>query len=163
VESIADRFADAEGGPIDVNGIQLWSMYRRKVRSGCKIKVGRRKATNHPVPGLRIKLTKGSLLVNGQVLKDVVLWSDTSPGEAEIECETPRKQEVELRVWNCWRDEQGIMQAWIGDYGIVVEEIGGGQVVLRCSCGGAGLTVDDLVVELVFTDVHAPRTDDTAG
>ncbi|HSC14144.1 MAG TPA: hypothetical protein VLI71_03465 [Gammaproteobacteria bacterium] len=96
-----------------------------------------------------MKLDKGTLLVNGESLKDVVLWMDTAPDRVELVCNV-KPTGAELRVWNCWRDAEGIMQAWMGDAGIVVVDISSDRTVLRCSDGSHAFDPVDLEVELEF-------------
>jgi hypothetical protein len=91
----------------------------------------------------------GALVVNGQQLTNAVFWHDTAP--AEVTVEVVGKRPAELQVWNCWRDERGTTQAWIGNAGLIVEEIGGGADVVRIRANSApDLTFEDLVVELSF-------------
>lgn len=148
---LAQRFIESKGGPIEVDGRLVHSIFRRKVERSTAVRLTRQASSaSGPVTGLRLKVQRGSLRVNEASFADVVLWSDTSPYEVVVRCEVP-KGGTELRVWNCWRDEQGVMQAWLANAGMLVAE-DGGRVTLRCSSGPGGVSFDDLVVQLDFED-----------
>lgn len=146
--SLAERFAKSKGAPQNVDGLIVHSIYRRQISAGARVRVRRVSAAAGSVQGLRIKMDNGFLLVNERRRKDVVLWSDTAPAEVEVVCE-PRGAVGELRAWNCWRDAEGTMHAWIGDAGIVVEEAEA-IVRLRCSAGYHPFAPSDLEVVLTF-------------
>ena len=98
---------------------------------------------------VRLKARGGRVVINDQPDDDVVLWSDTAPSVlvASLRPQSSRKP-MTLRIWNAWRDPAGVMQAWIGDAGMLVEEQSPGDLVLRCSDGFDAPTFDDLVVRL---------------
>jgi hypothetical protein len=98
------------------------------------------------VQGTRLKLKAGQMQVeDGQPLGDMVLWTDVAPRVVLIRCLT--KKPTELRIWNCWRDERNVMQAWIGNAAIEIEEKVGGACRLRCNSRNE-LTFDDLVLDV---------------
>lgn len=68
---------------------------------------------------------KGSRIqaLYSEPLDDVVLWTDTMPQSVVLQCLTTKLSE--LRVWNYWRDERNVTQAWIGNAGMVIEESNG--------------------------------------
>lgn len=132
--TLAERFKREMGSAQEVEGVPVHNMYRRTVSNGARLCVRRLRALATPVQGIRLKLNTGTITVNGVELKDVVLWADTAPTDVEVICNTGESPEGELRVWNCWRDPDGTMQAWLGDAGIVVEEADG-RILLRCSSG----------------------------
>jgi hypothetical protein len=148
--TLADRFAQSLGQPQEVDGMIVQNMFRRDIVDGQVVHVRRRRASGRLVQGLRLKVEKGTVRVNGQEVKDAVLWADSAPDEVELICHTGKRSNCELRVWNCWRDEGGIMQAWIGNAGIVVRETGDAVEIL-CSDGTHQFDPSDLEVELRFT------------
>lgn len=134
-KSFAELFAVANGGPINVEGQQVFNIYRRNVKNGQAVSIHILKHANQPDQGLRLKIVGGTLLVNGQELEDVVLWLDTAPADVEIACCIAKPStHGELRIWNCWRSDTGTTQAWIGNAGMIVEEERDGAT-LRCSSG----------------------------
>lgn len=145
-KSLGERFRESRGQPIQLDDKTVYGIYRRNISGKQPLEIRFRHTSEDPVQGLRMKLDKGSLVVNGQELKDVVLWADTSPETVSIECQ-PAGRGGELKIWNAWRDDTGAMQAWIGNAGIVVDEEGD-VLTLRCSDGIGPPDFDDLIVEI---------------
>lgn len=145
---LSERFAQSRGRPIHLGDLEIHMIYERPVAPGDSIRVRRTGARSSPVQALRLKVETGKLLVHGEALKDVVLWSDTAPEEVVLVAEIP-KGGTTLKIWNAWRDANGTMQAWIGDAGMLIREESNG-VQLRCSDGTGGVRFDDLVVEVEF-------------
>lgn len=111
-----------------------------------------------PPQGLRLKVSGGSLEINGEATPDAILWADTAPSEV-IALVRPSvlSQPATLLVWNAWRTPSGRTDAWVGDAGMLVEPSPNGTVVLRCSDGSSPPSFDDLVVEVVRTPVTLNR------
>jgi hypothetical protein len=147
-EKLAERFQAAQGAPVEVDGQLAHMMYELPpVTSPVRLRVALRVDGERP-QGLRVKARNGQVVVNDQALEDVVLWSDSAPPEVVATLEPAGSKPMSVRVWNTWRDQQGAMQAWIGDAGMVVEEAGDGRVTLHCSDGFDRPSFEDLVVEL---------------
>jgi hypothetical protein len=149
MNTLSERFAKSEGRPLEVNGVLVESIYRRSVSQGQAVRIRRVQATAMPVQGLRLKVDKGSVVINGRKHKDVILWADTAPDNVEVVCETGKASTAELRVWNCWKADDGVMQAWIGDAGMVIDE-DGQRVSIRAGDGTHPFAPRDLQVELLF-------------
>ena len=94
--TLAERFERDGGAPQEVEGVLVHGMYRRSVADGARVRLRRRHAIATPVQGIRLKLDKGKLVVNGQDLGDVVLWADTAPEDVELICKTGK-----IRRLNC--------------------------------------------------------------
>src|ERR1044071_9519144 len=110
--TLAERFAESQGRPQEVNGVIVQNIYRRAVSQGQMLRIKRLRATASPTQGLRLKIERGFVTVNGRNEKDVVLWADSAPADVEVVCDTGKASTGELRAWNCWRDGDGVMQAW---------------------------------------------------
>jgi len=122
-------------------------MVRCEVRPADRVRVVWRTVRAVPVQGIRIKVAGGKLATAGQPdLSDIVLWSDTAPGDTVFVCRS--KQPVELRIWNCWRDQRGVMQAWVGNAGMRVVDSGNGSITVACNARDE-VTFADLVFEVV--------------
>lgn len=145
---LAERFARDQGAPQEVGGVTVHNIFRQPVAEGSRVLVHRLRVADGDVQGLRIKVHGGHVRVNAQRLAEVVLWADTSPEQVEVTCETGGEV-AEFRAWNCWRDANGTMQAWLGNSGMVVEKTGS-VVFLRCSAGYHEFSPTDLEVELSF-------------
>lgn len=146
--TFAEEFARAHGNPIEAGGRTVVSILRHPVRSGDQVRIVWRKSIPSPVQGIRLKLQGGSLAIDGVKFADVVLWRDTAPHESVIVCNASRST-GELRVWNCWRDDRGVMQAWVGNSGMVVEERDARALRVLCNCRSE-VTFADLVFDMEF-------------
>ncbi|TCV78213.1 hypothetical protein [Sulfurirhabdus autotrophica] len=147
--TLAERFIAENGAAVVVDGVTVVNMYRRPVKHEQKIALHVLSAVQQPIQGLRIKLSEGTIRINNQDLKEVVVWLDTAPPDLEFLCNPKNGSSSELRVWNCWRDSNGVMQAWLGNAGIVAEETAK-SVTLRCSTGTGVFDPSQLRVELQF-------------
>lgn len=146
---LSERFEEAQGGPIELDGHSVHAMYEfPAIEQPATLRVRLRSSSERP-QGLHLKARQGSVLINEQELDDIVLWTDTAPPEvvATLRPSGGRKP-MNLRAWNAWRDDRDVVQAWIGDAGMLVEDDGDGRVTLRCSDGYNRPSFDDLVVEL---------------
>ena len=82
--TLAERFAKSQGQPQWVDGVLVEAIYLRSVSKGQVVRILRVQATVVPTQGLRLKLDKGSVIIDGRKYKDVVLWADTAPTEVEV-------------------------------------------------------------------------------
>ena len=146
--TLAEQFAASRGRPIEVDGFEVHCIYRRALADGDELVIRRIACGREPVSGLRLKVRGGSFDVGGRMLKEVVLWADESPDEVRLLCRTDEVN-AEVSLWNCWRDEQGGMHAWLGDAGMAVDE-GDDVAVLRCSAGANGFDPTALIVAIAF-------------
>jgi len=93
-----------------------------------------------------MSLKRGSVTVNGQDSRDIVLWEATAPSTVEVAI-SKMKKGGELLVWNCWRGPQNQVMAWLGNAGMTVEH-DGDTWRFRCSEGSGEASFDDLFVEI---------------
>jgi hypothetical protein len=144
--NLSETFAQNHGRPVHVDGRLVHPIYKRAVRPDDELRLTMVSAREPPLQGIRIKLETGQIHISGhEPLGDVVLWTNTAPKSVVFRCQC--KKPSELRLWNCWQDEQNVMQAWTGNAGIVIEESAKGMVRLMCNSRHA-LTFEDLVLEL---------------
>jgi hypothetical protein len=144
--NLSERFAQNQGEPIELDGRLVQPIYRRRVAPDERIRIALARFRPNPVQGVRAKLQSGNVQIdNGpEPLADVVLWTDTAPRSVVLRCIT--KKHTELRIWNCWRDEHGVMQAWIGNAAMEITEEGS-SARIRCNSGNA-ITFEDLVMQV---------------
>jgi hypothetical protein len=140
--NFSERFAQNRVERILVDGREIVSILRIPVRPGDRVRIAWNHAIETPLQGIRVRLHKGKLSIMEQDLEDVVLWRDTAPPESVLECRS--RGEAELRIWNCWRDHLGVMQAWVGNAGMRVEERGSRTFRLECNAREE-VTFSDLV------------------
>jgi hypothetical protein len=145
---LAKLFQQSKGAPINVNGQELHAIIRRKSDGVKSIQIRRISARPIPVPGLRLQGSSTKFIVNSQQLGDVVLWADTSPDLVELDV-VPGKKKGEIKIWNCWRDSQGLTQAWLRNAAMKVVEKPD-SIEVFCNSGPSELDFVDLIVEIKF-------------
>jgi hypothetical protein len=145
--TFAQEFAKNQGRPLVLDGQEIVPMIRRSVRPGSKIRVIWRSARSLPIQGIRLKVQGGNLSMGEADLNNVVLWRDTAPDETEFVCHATNP--AELRIWNCWRDDRGVMQAWVGNAAMRVVESGPNSVAVACNARQE-VTFADLVFDVIF-------------
>ncbi|MCE9637678.1 MAG: hypothetical protein K8T90_18415 [Planctomycetes bacterium] len=144
-KTFGELYAATRGGPIRYEGHDVHPAYEITTSAPIALDVGFVRASPTVRQALRVAVDGGTILVNGQQLRDVILWTDTAPPRQRLDVQ-PNGAQCRITVWNAWDD--GGMQAWIGDCGMLIEPTSTG-VRLRCSDGVGGPDFDDLVVELV--------------
>ena len=57
-------------------------------------------------------------------------------------------KKASLKIWNIWRGGLNVIQAWLGNSGLVVEPADGGQLLVRCSDGAGQVDFNSLIIRL---------------
>jgi len=150
---LAELFLASRGAPIPWAGEEVQMMYEMpEVSAGAAIGVEFIHANSERPQALRMKCRGGTLRVLGQSLDDIVLWADKSPTIVEAVAEPKDKRKpLSIRIWNAWKDDAGVMHAWVGNSGLIVKGESGTQVVLRCSDGFDEPNFKDLVARVAVT------------
>lgn len=145
--TLAEKFEQAAGRPIVVDGRTVHAIYTRNAQPGLTMRLRWRHRIDMPVQGVSVSVEGGVVQVGDVQAKDMVLWTDTAPDEVTLRFEG---KALKLFLWNCWRIG-GVTQAWVGNYGMIVDELEGGVLRFRCkSNSGPQIMFDDLVFEVVF-------------
>lgn len=142
--SMASRFQAGNGEAIEFNGRLVRPLFQIEARGREKLIVARKIAKKSPRQGLRIKAKESELEVNDQCHQEIILWADTSPDRVEIAVHA--KPGCQLKFWNVWEID-GIVQAWVGNSGMVVTE-NDDRIVMECSDGTGETDFVSLVVEI---------------
>lgn len=145
-KTLGEQFADSRGGPISYRGVTVHAIHEIAIAGRATLAVRFVRFSEQVRQGLRLAVDGGTLLVNDQSLREVVLWADTAPRNVRVQVTSTGARCV-VKIWNVWQDETGAMQAWIGDCGMVVEPTSLGAV-LKCSDGLGGPTFTDLIAEV---------------
>lgn len=146
--STGERFVRSRGAPIKVGPWTVEMMLERHVANGDRLLVRFLSTKSVPVQGLRLKVDSGHMLVMGQRLTSMDLWTDTAPDCTELVFETA--EPTTFKAWNIWRNQSyGHADAWIGNSGMVIERADE-SVTIRASDVQGEFDPSDLVVELVF-------------
>lgn len=145
-QKLSDLFEAAQASTVTWHGHAVHSMIERSFTSASTLRITFEDPNPARPEGLRLKTRRGTVRIAGQELGDVVLWSDSAPRIVEVQVCSDRAH-ADVRFWNCWRDPNGTMHAWIGNAGMLVEETESG-FRLRCSDGFDEVTFDDLVASV---------------
>ncbi|MFZ5638568.1 MAG: hypothetical protein ACOY82_18470 [Pseudomonadota bacterium] len=144
-DTLSSLFQKAQSSTIEVNGRTVHSILKiNMMRNQQSFQLKRLSAKAAPEQGLRIKVDKGNVEVNGQLHPEVILWASTSPDVVIIKVHA--RPGAELKFWNVWKIDE-IIQAWVGNAGIAVEEAER-IVTLRCSDGSGEIDFSSLVIEI---------------
>lgn len=145
-QTLSGLFIENRGDPIEWEGRSVYQMWSKDWNQELQKLVIRRISSDSTfTQGLRVKLDRGEMLVNGQILKDATLWSDTSPDLVRIDIvKTPKV----IKIWNTWLYD-GQTWAWTGNAGMLIQEQGC-RVLLRCSDGVGEVDFGNLVIELDY-------------
>lgn len=142
---LSEVFAAARSSRIEWDG-PLYGLYPLPAESSA-LRLSFLSQSSRLRQGIRLKISGGTLVVNGHTARDLVLWEDTPPSEVEVFVRWHGSSDRSLRVWNCW-ERNGLIDAWTGNSGFRVEEAGDGVVVLRCSDGDGDPDFQNLVVSI---------------
>jgi hypothetical protein len=145
-KTFGELFAEGRGGPIRFHGTEVHAIHEVPVALPTELALHFMSANPAARQALRIAVDGGHAVVNGQQLREVVLWADTAPPSVRIEV-VPTGGRAVVKMWNAWEDNTGAMQAWLGDCGMVIEATRTG-VTLRCSDGLGPPDFSDLVVRV---------------
>lgn len=136
-ETLSSIFQRTQGAPIEIGERLVFPIFKKKIKAGQTNFLARRlKSSKQPVSGLRVKVLKGEIEVNNQRHSEIILWADSSP--ESVFFSVVSKVACELKIWNVWR-VNGVVQAWVGNAGIVINEEGG---VTKLECSGGTDLVD---------------------
>lgn len=156
---LAERIAEARGGPIDLgDGRLVHAIFEYEIDRPTDLTIELH--SRGELQGFRLKTRRGDVLVNGRKLRDVVLWDgaalgmagdgrDDEPGPRVVEARVgPSRAGLtcSLKVWNVWRGPHDVTHAWLRNAGMLVEPGAEGVTTFRCSSGPGEVDFDDLVV-----------------
>lgn len=149
-KDLSTLFAEQETNVLEWDGAPAYGLYEFAQIPKC-ITVGFMAAKLSPVQGLHLKIRGGALEANGVEATNMVLWRDTAAVIVDVKVR-PTSGTPSLKLWNIWRVNSDVVQAWVGNSAMRIEE---GQdsnsMVLRCSDGEGPADFDDLVVRLMVT------------
>ena len=155
-EKLSDLFESARQPVIEWRGQIVYALFEVPELAGSSTLRIMLEGTSPTRPqALRLNARGGRLEINGHLLDDVVLWSDNDQDVVVAVARTWPGKSMSLQLWNAWRDTMGVMQAWIGNAGMLVEGDLEHGLVLRCSDGFGEPTFGDLVATIVLTPASA--------
>lgn len=142
MSTLSSLFQKSKGAPVEVDGELVHAIFRMHLDEGkTQFEVRRLGATDAAL-GLRIKIERGILEVNGGQYQEIILWVETSPDVVHLN--VLAKRDCVVKVWNVWRVDD-VIQAWVGNAGMLIHDDDG---VIRLECSsGQNLDFSSLVVE----------------
>lgn len=148
-ETLSSMFQRTLGAPIEVAEGVAHPIFQKRLRAGkSRFLAQRLKSSKQLVSGLRLKVVKGELEVNGQRHSEMILWADSSP--ESVFFTVVSKKACELKAWNVWRVSE-MVQAWVGNAGILITEEGC-ITILECSGGTEEVDFSTLVYKIESID-----------
>lgn len=150
-KALADLFASAQAARVDWDGAPAYAIFEMDQPPEA-VTVEFLSSVQIPVQGLTLKLSGGTLEINGSKGPEMILWSDTVPERVGVRVLSTAATTVTLKIWNTWRATMGgvdVTQAWLGNAGMRVDRHGN-EVLLRCSDGEGPVDFRDLEVRITF-------------
>ncbi|MBH0779405.1 tetratricopeptide repeat protein [Nocardia bovistercoris] len=157
---LADRYTSAD--PIRWNGSMIYPMYTEPLGPAPKL-LTMALLSAAPPAGLRghgigLSMVDGYIDLDGRHLGGVDVWSDALYSGVTFEL-TPTGPGALFTLTPVWVDALGVQKSWMGNYGILVEDIPDGRIALWCSIGEGPPNFANLVVALLTTPAPARPVD----
>lgn len=147
-KTLAELWMETRGPTVRYEGRTVHGVIFRDVKKEGRFIVRFVKAAPKPLQALLIDIDPGKLLVEDSESAKMILRLDTCPDIVEVRYRPTRKGS-RISMYNAWINEDGGVDAWLMNSGMLVEEVGN-KMTLRCSDGRGEPTFDDLVVEIEF-------------
>ncbi len=148
--TLSELLAQSKGQPIRWQEHWVHAIYRVKAHDGLTLCLRwTRRGPTTPVQGVSFQLKGGRFSVLGTKSSGVVLWADR-PEDVLLRCEG--RGVKELSLWNCWRDSRGVMSAWVGNAGMLIDDRDPHVIRFRCNSNPDEITFDDLGFEIRIQD-----------
>lgn len=148
MKTLGEQFQDSMGQPVNLDGKSVLPIFSEFVSKEVLVSlrwIGTRSSVKQ---GVKIKLDKGTIEVNGQKLSDIVLWEDTCPSDISLRC-IPKKT-TKLKIWNVW-EVDGLVQAWVGNAGIIISR-DNDKLTMLCSDGVGDVDFKNLELEVQLSN-----------
>jgi hypothetical protein len=149
-KTLNELFWETPGRAVEYEGLKVRRSVFRQVKEPGRFIVRFIKAIPKLVQALRIDIDPGQLIIAETEAPKMILRLDTSPDTVEV-LYRPSPLGSRITIYNAWINEEGQVDAWLMNAGMLVEEMGN-KMILRCSHGRGEPTFDDLIVEIEFVD-----------
>jgi hypothetical protein len=148
--TLAQLFGEAKGPTVEYEGRTVHGVVFRHVNRAGTFVIRFIKAVPVPLQALRIRIDSGKLFVENSESAQILLRLDTAPGVVNVRYQ-PSPMGGRISFYNAWINEDGGVDAWLVNAGMLVEETAN-KMILRCSDGRGEPAFDDLIVEIEFLD-----------
>lgn len=143
IETLSAQFQRAQGKPINYCGNVVLPIFKKDLNQELvTLVIKRLSSLRKPEQGIRIKVEKGEIHLDGKKYKEIILWEDNSPDSVEITVTSKGKSQ--LKIWNVWRVD-ALVNAWVGNAGMVINEIADQSIMFQCSDGVGSVDFSNLV------------------
>jgi len=133
-DTLAAQFQRTQGRPINYCGNIVLPIFKKDLNQELvSLVITRLSSLRKPEQGIRIKVEKGDIHLDGNKYSEIVLWADNSPDSVEITLTSKGKSQ--LKIWNVWRVDDGVVNAWVGNAGMIINEIADQSLAFQCSDG----------------------------
>lgn len=117
-ETLSAQFQRAQGKPINYCGNTVLQIFKKDLNQELvSLAITRHSSLRKPEQGIRIKVEKAEINLEGNKYKEIILWGDNSPDSVEIAVTCKGKSQ--LKIWNVWRVD-ALVNAWVGNAGMVI-------------------------------------------
>jgi hypothetical protein len=160
--TISDILMAERRQPIEYDGRSVYGRFPLEVQE--KQRLVLRLQFNRPDlrQAVSVKIEKGTIELDEQQMKGVMLWCDTAPPEVELVCHPGKRIETAtLWVWNHWESDNGRADAGLNNAGMVVDEVSPERIVLACSPGRRASEPPDFDAVRVEILIDPPRPAET--
>jgi hypothetical protein len=147
-KTLDDLFWEARAHTVEYEGLTVQRSVFKYVKESGRFIVRFIKAIPKLVQALRINIYPGQLIIEDTESPKMVLRLDTCPDTVEV-LYRPSPLGSRITIYNAWINEDGGIDAWLVNAGMLVEEEGN-RMILRCSHGRGEPPFDDLIVEIEF-------------
>ena len=147
-KTLAQLFGESKGPTVQYEGKTVHGVVFRHVDTPGRFAARFIRAVPLPVQALCIDIEPGKLIVEDSEAPNMILRLDTSPGVVNV-FYRPSTKGSRMSIYNAWINEDGGIDSWLVNAGMLVEETGN-KMLLRCSGGRGEPTFDDLIVEIEF-------------
>jgi hypothetical protein len=147
-KTLDELFDESDGKPVAYGRHLVHAVIFREVTKPGRFIVRFIKAVKEPIQALSMDIDKGNLLIADVEASNMILRLDTSPAIVEVDYR-PSRRGGKIAIYNSWINEEGGIDEWLVNAGMLVQE-SGNKMILRCSDGLGEPTFDDLVVEIEF-------------
>jgi hypothetical protein len=147
-KTLAELWDETTGPTVQYDGLTVHGVVFKHVEKAGRFIVRFIKAVHTPMQALRIDIDPGKLLIEEIESAKMILRLDTSPDTIEV-VYRPHRDGSRISMYNAWINEDGGIDAWLMNFGMLLEEAGN-KMTLHCSDGRGEPTFDDLIAEIEF-------------
>jgi hypothetical protein len=126
----------SKGAPIDYKGNLVYPTLELKLEQSAQVHIQLK--TRSPVLrlGCILGIRNGTGEIASQRGKRFVLWQDSAPDVITADVRVQKGKQCVLHIYNVWSfPDSDSVQCFTGNAGLLIEETGDKEYLLRCSSG----------------------------